>query len=290
MAACAGAVGVVSAATTADRGRPPHERAGETSCSTFALLSPGRHTALLSSGGFRREEETSVIYLTQARLMTESERAVEESARFGAPEYRRVCSQLLAEPVRYTLWHGRQENRMGVVADARRRERQTLALRAFALEQIHHAALVRYLREYRIVGEDRAQTLREFHGVADQRDATLAAHREYLLAASSQVSAAELLQLVDDSRGIECLGDYERAYGQFFSMFCERSRAQQNGQSYLLECLLPEVRGAAARLRARVLQADTPSVRVFAARSRPHEHARRLTIERARLARVVGRP
>jgi hypothetical protein len=230
-----------------------------------------------------------VIYLTQTRLMIESERAVEESARFGDPEYRRVCSQLLAEPVRYTLWHGRHENRMGVIADARRRERQTLALRAFALEQIHHAALVRYLREYRIAGEARAQTLREFHGIVDERDATLAAHREYLLAASSQVSAAELLQLIDDSRGLECLGDYERAYAQFFSLFCERSRAQQNGQSYLLESLLPEVRAVTTRLRARVLQADTPSTRVFASDLRPQEPARRLTIQTARLVRGPGR-
>src|SRR5690348_12042789 len=106
-------------------------------------MSSKRFAALLSLHGSEREQQTSVIYLTQARLMTESERAVDESARFGDPEGRRVCSQLLAEPIRYTLWHGRQENRMGVVADARRRERQTLALRAFAMEQIHHAALVR---------------------------------------------------------------------------------------------------------------------------------------------------
>src|SRR6185295_18730697 len=166
--------------------------------------------------------------------MTESERAVDEGARFGDAEPRRVCSQLLAEPLRYTLWHGRHEIRMGAVAHAHARERQILALRAFALEQIHRAALVRYLRDYRVVGVQRTQTLREFHGIVDQRDATLTAHREYVLAASSQVSATELLQLVDDRCGAELLGDYERAYGQFFSMFCESARAHQNRESYLL--------------------------------------------------------
>lgn len=221
--------------------------------------------------------------------MTESERAVDESARFGDPESRRACSQLLAEPIRYTLWHGRQENRMQVVADARRRERQTLALRAFALEQIHHAALVRYLRDYRVVGLERTQTLREFHGVVDARDATLAAHREYLLAASSQVSATELLQLVDDHRGIEFLGDYERAYGQFFRMFCEHTRARQNGETYLLGSLLPEVRGVATRLRERVLEGETSSARVYAGGLRLHERARGLSSQSARLVPMLSR-
>jgi hypothetical protein len=221
--------------------------------------------------------------------MLESERAIDECARSGETVPRRVCTQLLAEPTRYTLWHGRHEIRMDTVAHARLRERQTLALRALTLEQVHRAALVRYLHDYRIVGVARDQTLREFHRLADTRDAALTEHREYLLAASSQISATELLEVVDDRRGLELLRDYERAYGQFFSMFCEYSRARQSRAPYLLASLLPEVRGVATRLRRRILEGESPPARVFAARLRPREYTRTLNIESTRLVRQPPR-
>lgn len=199
-----------------------------------------------------------MIYLTQVRLMRESERALADCAREGEPVPRRVCSQLLTEPARYALWHVRHDLRMGSVASSRMRDRQILALRAFAIEQIHRAALVRYLRDYRVVGIAREQTLHDFHGVVDAREAALAAHRDYLLAAGSQVCAEEILQSANDERAASLLRDYEFAYGQFFSMFCEQSRARQAGQPYMAECLLPEVRAVAARARQRVLDADRP--------------------------------
>ena len=153
--------------------------------------------------------------------MLESEQAITDHASNGPPPSRRACSQVLNEPTRYVRWHVRHELRMSVVAGVRLRQRQILALRAFALEQIHSSALVRYLRDYQVVGQARDHTLREFFGVADPRDAALMAHRDYLLAASSQVCATEVLALADDTHGVELLNDYEQAYGQFFSMFCE---------------------------------------------------------------------
>jgi hypothetical protein len=226
-----------------------------------------------------------LIYLTQVRLMLESERTIAECARDGEPAPQRVCAQLLAEPMRYALWHVRHDIRMGSVASARMRDRQILALRAFAIEQIHRAALVRYLRDFRVVGVAREQALRDFHGVVDAREATLAEHRDYLLAAGSQVSTTQLLEFADDQRAAALLRDYEFAYGQFFSMFCERSRSRQNGQPYLGECLLPEVRAVATRARRRVLDADLPvrPVRLGPARAP-------LAILSTRLAHARPRP
>jgi hypothetical protein len=83
------------------------------------------------------------------------------------------------------------------------------------------------------------------------------AHRDYLLAASSQVAATEVLSLVDDKHGVELLNEYEQAYGQFFSMFCESSRAKESGETYLLSGLLPEVRVVATNLRRRILEGDS---------------------------------
>jgi hypothetical protein len=72
------------------------------------------------------------------------------------------------------------------------------------------------------------------------------------------VCTEELLEFANDERAAALLRDYEFAYGQFFSMFCEQSRARQNGQPYMAECLLPEVRAVATRARQRVLEADQP--------------------------------
>jgi hypothetical protein len=163
----------------------------------------------------------------------------------------------LSQPTRYVRWHVRHEQRMGAVAEARLRQRQILALRAFALEQIHGSALVRYLRDSHIVGAERDRTLHHFFGVADARDAALMAHRDYILAASSQVCATDLLELANDDYGVELLAYYEQAYGQFFGMFCESERRKLEGTPYLLASLLPEVRTTASSLRRRILEGDS---------------------------------
>jgi hypothetical protein len=216
--------------------------------------------------------------------MLESEQVITDHASHGPPVTARACAQVVNEPTRYVRWHVRHESRMGTVADARLRQRQILALRAFGLEQVHASALVRYLREYRVVGAARDRTLRDFFGVVDSQEAAVMAHRDYLLAASSQVCASELLNLVNDERGVELLNDYEKAYGQFFSMFCESSRAKQGGEPYLLSSLLPEVRVVATNLRRRILEGDSRRV----PRSQPERQTRpgNLSIQSHALARV----
>jgi hypothetical protein len=194
-----------------------------------------------------------VLYLTHQRLMLESERTVEERARSDEEIPKRVCSQLLADAPRYSLWHVRHEGHMNAVASARRRERQVMSLRALSIEQIHRTALVRYLRDHGVKGTARDQTLREFYGVVDPRESAILEHRNYLLAASTQFCTGDLLELIGDTHGVDLVRRYEFAYLQYFGMFCEQARARQNRKTYMLEALLPEARGAAERLRARIL-------------------------------------
>ena len=210
-----------------------------------------------------------MIYLTHSRLMVESERMVSDSATFGEALSRNVCMQLLAKPARYSLWHARHESGMGTVASARWRERQILRLRAFSLQQVHRTALVRYLRERHVVGVCREQTLRDFYGIVDTDEAARSEHRNYILAAASQLCANELLELVGDRAGMDLMRSYELAYGQFFGMFCEYSRARRNHQRYLLTALIPEVRSTVARLRRRVLDGEgLPKIPVQSSRAR----------------------
>lgn len=191
--------------------------------------------------------------------MRESEDAVREHAGSGEEIFRRVCSQLLANEPRYGEWHALHEAKMRNVASPRRRDPQIQALRAVAVEQVHRTALVSYLRQGRITGSARDRALGLFHGISDVRDATLAEHRSYLIAASTQVCAHDLLELVGDGDGLALIRRYELAYGQFFGMFCERAVALQTGKNYLLGSLLPEVKDVADRLRLRIV-GTTPNV------------------------------
>lgn len=210
-----------------------------------------------------------MMYLTQTRLMDESERAVRDWAISNEEVPSRVCRTLLANVSRYAVWHSRQERHMTGVAAARVRERQVLALRSVGIEQIHNAALVRYLRDGRVTGPARELTLREFHGVADSRDAAIAEHRSYLVAESTQLCVSDILSLVGDQRGLDLLHSYELAYGQYFAMFCDRARALRSGHRYLFESLLPEVRGVAERTRLRILSTQLVPGRPLAVRSNP---------------------
>jgi hypothetical protein len=195
----------------------------------------------------------AVLYITSTRLMRLSEEAVREHASSGEEIPRRACTQLLANEPRYSEWHVRHESRMRMVADERRRARQILDLRALAVEQAHRTAVVDYLRLGRVTGGERERTLALFHGVSDARDAALAEHRTYLLAASTRVCTLDLLDLVGDRDGLELVHQYELAYRQYFAMFCDRALALQAGGTYLLSSLLPEVKDVADRLRLKIV-------------------------------------
>ncbi len=195
-----------------------------------------------------------MIYLTHTRLMDESEFTVRERALHGDAQPKRICKQLLSDSRRYAVWHTRQDRSMTEVADQRRRDRQILALRAAALEQVHCTALVDYLREYVVTGTARAALLAEFYGLMDPRDAMLAAHRHYLVAESSHLCAVNLLELAGDSGGQRLLQNYQLSYGQYFSLFCDRAAARRAGaNSYLFASLVPEARANASRLKQRIL-------------------------------------
>ena len=197
-----------------------------------------------------------MIYLTHARLMSESEDTVREYANGDRGIPQRICDQLISSAQRYSLWFSRHDRRMGTVADRKQRDRQIITLRAVAVEQIHRTALVRYLRDYQIVGTARDQILREFYGVLDPQRATVAEHRSYLVAASSQLCALELLEMTGDRRGLDMLMRYQSAYDHYFSMFCDRARAVHSGQTYVLEVLIPETKASADALRARIVSGE----------------------------------
>jgi hypothetical protein len=185
--------------------------------------------------------------------MRESERTVHETAANSRAREQRVCDQLLSNETRYSLWHMRHDHRMTPVARLRRREDQLLELRRTSIEQIHGAALVRYLRDYGVTGADRDATLRLFYGVVDVREAAIREHRGYLLSASSQLCASEVLALAGDTKGVQLVNHYERAYEQYLSLFCQRARAAERTEHSVLDELMPDVKNVATGLRTRII-------------------------------------
>jgi hypothetical protein len=200
--------------------------------------------------------------------MLESEKTVHERAHSSDEIPRHVCLQLLSSKPRYALWHARHEGTMYTVAEGRRRDLQILRLRAVAVEQVHRTALTRYLRDHSIRGSARDEALREFYGVVDSRRAAITEHRNYLLAASTQLCATDLLELVGDDKGVDLVRMYESTYGQYFGMFCDRARAARRRAPYLLGALIPEARAGANRIRERILSGELlPSQRMSFARA-----------------------
>lgn len=195
-------------------------------------------------------------YFTHTRLMRESESSVQNHAALGIDPTRRVCSQLIACEPRYLTWLSGHDRRMWHVAEDRQRERQILGLRLVATQQVHRAALVRYLRENMISGPRRDRLLKEFYGTLDIECAVLAEHRGYTQAVSSQLCAVDLLEMCNDHYGAAMIGHYEREYGTFFAIYCDRVRALSEGRPYLLASLMPEVRARAQNLRRKIVSGD----------------------------------
>ena len=197
-----------------------------------------------------------MVYFTHTRLMVESESSIQNHAAIGPDPTRRICSQLRSNEPRYATWLSRHDRRMWHVARGRQRPLQVVELRLVATEQIHRAALVRHLRDDKIAGQARNLLLKEFYGTLDSGCAILAEHRAFTQAVSSQLCAVDLLDMSADRFGVSLLGEYERDYGTFFAMHCDRARAISDGRQYLLASLMPEVRGRASGLRKRLLSGE----------------------------------
>lgn len=205
--------------------------------------------------------------------MRESESTVRDCAETGVEPTKHVCAQLRENSRRYTTWVAWHDRHMWSVARIGQRERQVRELRLVASQEIHRAALVRHLREDERTRPERERLLREYYGSLDVACATLAEHRAYSQAVSSQLCVSGLLELCGDNQGVALLEQYQREYGSYLSMHCDRLLAQADGRPYLLASLLPEVRTNAQVLRRRLLSVDRPPVRrLFFGRSLAYQY------------------
>jgi hypothetical protein len=205
-----------------------------------------------------------MLYLTRSRLMRVSEDTLRQQAAHGDAVLRPVCSALLADEPRFALWRARHGREMDSVARVRGQEQQILALRTVAVRQVQRTALGAYLRTQPLSDEERVDTLLEFYRVTDVRTSAAAEDRNYLIAASSRLCAAVLLEMSGDIAGVKLIDEYERTYHHYFAAFCESARAEGRRQRYLLEPLVPALRDDAERVRRRTLEGEALPLRLIA--------------------------
>ena len=202
-----------------------------------------------------------MTYFTHAYLMRESENSVRACAETGSDPTKRVCARLCANARRYAAWISLHDTTMREVAVAYQRDSQIRRLRKIATLQIHRAALVRHLRANEVGRQTRERLLGEYYGALDPICATLTEHRAYSAAVPSLVCVRDLLERGDDREGLDLLEAYQREYGVYFALHCERRLAIAEGRSSLLTSLLPEVNAGLRRLRQKLLADDRSSGR-----------------------------
>jgi hypothetical protein len=156
------------------------------------------------------------------RLMEESERCVEATARSGAMESRLVVSRIIEQPAAYQRWVADHDRLVRGVSDQWKRERQMLALRRCTFGLIHRAALFEYLRDQHVTGERRHRLFEFFHGTRDYAASVVAEHGNFLRSTSSYFCTRYIAdELMHDAAMQAPLEYYEALYSDYFRVFCD---------------------------------------------------------------------
>ena len=152
--------------------------------------------------------------------MDESGQALSDAALCGKSRAGRIANQVLGDSRTLRLWESRHADLVLPVSEQNRRAPQIFALRDIEIRLIHRRALIRYVRQHGIVGEERDRLFSAFYGHMDAVNAVLAEHRQYTLAVSSRLSADHLITVMSDPVSVALLREYESVYDEYFELYC----------------------------------------------------------------------
>lgn len=192
-----------------------------------------------------------------ARLMEESERCVETTARSGPPEDMLVASRVLEHPLVYSRWETEHDRLMRAVSQQARLSRQILALRSTAFNLIHRKAMFEYLRDQHVVGARRHRLFALFYGCRDYASCVIAEHGNYLRHDSSYFCTRYLGEtLMSDAAFQEPLQMYEEWYAEYFRIFCDAAlanTAEEKQAAAAMEALKPFLKHRLSEVRRTIL-------------------------------------
>ena len=183
------------------------------------------------------------------RLMQESEQALENAASSESARAARIAGQVLSDHRTHSLWEARHAELLRPVAAERRRTPQILAMRRVETGLVHQTALIDYIRAKQIRGPLRERLFEAFYGPRELTDAILIEHRNYVLATSSALSTDHLIDIMHDSRSVELLEVYRRAYAAFFSMYCYFTCSRDRDMADAVKNSMQDARRRVERLR-----------------------------------------
>ncbi|MGH8224290.1 MAG: hypothetical protein ACREQZ_15080 [Woeseiaceae bacterium] len=183
-------------------------------------------------------------------LMEESEQALSDATSSPSKRLSRIASQVLNDPKTHRLWESRHAELVRPVAEQDRRTPQVFALRNIEVQLIHRRALIDYIRRNRIPGKKRDRLFAAFYGPKDTINAILSEHAQYELAVSSRVSTHHLIGVMHDPVGIRLLSLYEKAYADYFDLYCYV--AEDSFAADAVKLLMMHARQTAMRVRRRL--------------------------------------
>ncbi len=154
------------------------------------------------------------------RLMDESEQGLLQASQSTSEQEARISGRILADSNLHRLWESRHAKLLLPVAEHRKTTQQIVSLRMASIRLIHGRALVEYIRDHEIRGEERQRVFAQFYGLMDYQNAVLAVHRRYMLSMSSMVSTWHLIDLMFDPVSHEMLDRYREAYLKYFELNC----------------------------------------------------------------------
>jgi hypothetical protein len=192
------------------------------------------------------------------RLMEESERCVEVTARSGRPEQQLLASRILEHPVAYQRWLSDHDRLIRAVSEQAKLERQMYALRRSTFSLIHRKALFGYLRDQHVVGARRQHLFSLFYGPRDYATSVVAEHGNYLRSNSSYLCTRFLAdELMHDGAMQGPLQMYEEWYAEYFRIFCDVAVAEtpeEKESATTLSALQPFLKYRLTEARQAILQ------------------------------------
>jgi hypothetical protein len=196
-------------------------------------------------------------YLSQRhkRIMDESERALFEAASSPSLRTARIAGHVISDIKIHRIWESKHADLVRPVAEESRRAPQLIELRKAEARLTHKRALIDYVRKHQVNGSARDRLFAAFYGPREITNAILSEHRKYMVAVSSRISTDYLLDLMCDPVSKDLVSIYEKAYDQYFELYCFAASAEGSVMTEAIRGAMGDVAQRAKRIRKRLGEA-----------------------------------
>ena len=191
---------------------------------------------------------------SKRRLMEESEYRISTAITDGSASQRLAAERVVNDPQTYRIWEAQHGRLMSRVASASSSKGQLFTLRSIAMSLIHRKAVFECLRHEHLFGDDRHALFGYLYGPVDYANAVVTEHGHFIRASSSYYCVTELgRHLLRDATFHERLGDYEKAYDEYFSSYIHSVLPVAQSKHPFDASYLPLLKQAVDRQRHRIL-------------------------------------